>query len=84
MRSPIKWCDNFPQGPRPAKHYFLKADIEEFKKDAKTLDDQVREGNIDFAHKVFERFLHAPGRAVQDPDQELLKQKHSTSPSTNI
>src|SRR5271154_5821278 len=49
----IKWCDKFIKDLDPGKYYFLKADVEEFKKDAKTLDDQIRDGNIDFARKVF-------------------------------
>ena len=53
----VKWCDNFIKDLDPQKYYFLKADVEEFKKEAKTLDDQIREGNIDFARKVFDRFL---------------------------
>lgn len=53
----VKWCDNFIKDLDPQKYYFLKADVEEFKKDGKDLDDQIREGNLDFAHKVFDRFL---------------------------
>jgi carboxyl-terminal processing protease len=53
----IKWCDNFIKDLDPQKYYFLKADVAEFKKEARSLDDQVREGNIDFARKVFDRFL---------------------------
>ncbi len=53
----VKWCDNFIKDLDPGKYYFLKGDVEEFKKDAKTLDDQIRDGNIDFARKVFDRFL---------------------------
>ena len=64
----VKWCDNFIKDLDPGKYYFLKADVEEFKKEATTLDDQIREGNIDFAKKVFERYPAAAGRAVQDLD----------------
>lgn len=53
----VKWCDNFIKDLDPQKYYFLKADVEEFKKEGKDLDDQIREGNLDFAHKVFDRFL---------------------------
>ena len=63
----VKWCDNFLKDLDPSKYYFLKADIDEFKKEATDLDDQIRDGDIDFAKKVFERFLSAAGRAVQDP-----------------
>ena len=53
----VKWCDNFIKDLDPGKYYFLKSDVEEFKKEGKTLDDQIRDGNIDFARKVFDRYL---------------------------
>ncbi|MDR3618930.1 MAG: carboxy terminal-processing peptidase [Paludisphaera borealis] len=53
----VKWCDNFIKDLDPQKYYFLKADVEEFRKQAKTLDDKIHEGNIDFARVVFDRFL---------------------------
>ena len=43
----VKWCNNFLKDLDPQKFYFLKADIAEFSKEAKNLDDQIREGNID-------------------------------------
>jgi carboxyl-terminal processing protease len=70
----VKWCDNFIKDLDPGKLYFLKADVEEFKKDAKTLDDQIREGNIDFARRVFERYLQRQDERF-DTSMELLKQK---------
>jgi carboxyl-terminal processing protease len=70
----VKWCNNFLKDLDPQKFYFLKADIEEFKKEAKNLDDQIREGNIDFARRVFERFLQRNDERYQTV-QELLKQK---------
>jgi carboxyl-terminal processing protease len=69
-----KWCNNFLKDLDPQKFYFLKADIEEFKKEAKNLDDQIRDGNIDFARRVFERFLQRHDERYQTV-QELLKQK---------
>ncbi len=71
----VKWCDNFIKELDPAKYYFLKADVEEFKKEAKTLDDQVREGNIDFATKVFDRYLLRHDERYKTL-VELLKEKH--------
>ena len=71
----VKWCDNFIKDLDPGKYYFLKGDIEEFKKDAKTLDDQIRDGNIDFARKVFDRFLVRQDERFKT-SMELLKQKH--------
>ncbi|OJW20837.1 MAG: tail-specific protease [Planctomycetales bacterium 71-10] len=53
----IKWCDNFLKDLDPQKYYFLKGDVEEFKKDATDLDDQIRQGDVSFARKVFDRFL---------------------------
>ena len=70
----MKWCDNFIKDLDPAKYSFLKADVEEFKKEGPTLDDQVREGNIDFARKVFDRFLQRQDERFKT-QLELLKQK---------
>jgi carboxyl-terminal processing protease len=71
----VKWCDNFIKDLDPGKYYFLKADVDEFKKDAKTLDDQIRDGNIDFARKVFDRYLDRQDERYKT-SMELLKQKH--------
>jgi len=70
----IKWCDNFLKDLDPQKYYFLKADVTEFKKEADRLDDQIREGNLDFAHKVFARFLQRNDERFATVLQ-LLKQK---------
>jgi carboxyl-terminal processing protease len=74
----VKWCNNFLKDLDPQKFYFLKADVEEFKKEAKNLDDQVREGNIDFARRVFDRFLKRNDERYATI-QELLKQKFDFS-----
>ena len=71
----VKWCDNFIKDLDPAKYYFLKADVEEFKKEATTLDDQIRDGNIDFAKKVLERFVMRQDERFKT-QMELLKDKH--------
>jgi len=70
----VKWCDNYLKDLDPAKQYFLKADVDEFKKEATTLDDQVREGNVDFAKKVFDRFLIRQDERFKT-QMELLKVK---------
>jgi carboxyl-terminal processing protease len=70
----VKWCDNYINSLDPAKYYFLKADVEEFKKEEKNLDDQVREGNIDFARKVFDRYLVRNDERFKTM-MDLLKQK---------
>ncbi|MGC8640400.1 MAG: carboxy terminal-processing peptidase [Isosphaeraceae bacterium] len=69
-----KWCDNFLKDLDPQKFYFLKADIEDFKKEARSLDDQIREGNLDFSRRVFERFLQRADERYQTV-QQLLKRK---------
>jgi carboxyl-terminal processing protease len=70
----VKWCDNFIKDLDPSKYYFLKGDVEEFKKEATTLDDQIREGNIDFAKKVFDRYTTRQDERFKTQN-ELLKQK---------
>src|SRR6516225_9835379 len=53
----VKWCDNFLKRLDPGKYYFLKADVDEFKKESRDLDDQIRDGDLEFAKKVFKRFV---------------------------
>src|SRR3954471_2751027 len=53
----VKWCKNFIKDLDPQKYYFLKADVDEFTAQATTLDDRIKEGNLDFARSVFARFL---------------------------
>ncbi len=52
-----RWCKNFLKELDPQKNYFEKGDIAEFMAQATTLDDKVREGNLDFAQAVFDRYL---------------------------
>ena len=70
----VKWCDNFIKDLDPGKYYFLKSDVAEFKKEGTTLDDQIRDGNIDFARKVFDRFLQRQDERYK-MSMEFLKQK---------
>lgn len=69
-----KWCDNYLKKLDPQKYHFLKADVEEFRKEANSLDDRIREGNIDFAHKVFDRFLQRQDERFKT-EMDLLKEK---------
>ena len=41
----------------PGKVYFLKSDIDDFKKQETELDDMLLKGDISFAYKVYERLL---------------------------
>jgi carboxyl-terminal processing protease len=70
----VKWCDNFIKRLDPQKYHFLKSDIAEFRQEAKSLDDKIREGNIDFAHKVFDRFLERNDERFKT-EWDLLEQK---------
>jgi len=70
----VKWCDNFIKELDPAKYYFLKADVDQFKKEAKNLDDQIKKGNIDFARVVFDRYLVRHDERFETL-KELLKHK---------
>jgi carboxyl-terminal processing protease len=71
----MKWCDLFLKDLDSSKQYFLKADIEEFKTESKDLDDRIREGNFDFARKVFDRFLTRADERFK-VQMMLLRQKH--------
>jgi len=53
----VKWAKTFLKDLDPLKYYFVKGDVDEFMAQAKDLDDRIREGNIDFAKVVFDRFL---------------------------
>ncbi len=59
----------------PMKSYFLQSDIDEFGADQKKLDDQVKEGDLDFSFKVFKRLLQRIDERVKVIN-ELLEQPH--------
>ncbi len=69
-----KWFDAYLKDLDPGKQIFLKPDVAEFAKDVSTIDDEVREGKVDFAHKVFARFLERETERYK-LQTELLKQK---------
>lgn len=46
--------DGFIKDLDPQKLYFLQSDIESFQSHRTTLDDEIKEGNVDFAYHVFE------------------------------
>ena len=77
-----KWCRNFLKDLDPQKYYFEKADVDEFLAQATTLDDKVKEGNLDFPKLVFARFLAAVRRAPGD-GQGDARRRSMTSRSTS-
>ncbi|MDX2039276.1 MAG: carboxy terminal-processing peptidase [Isosphaeraceae bacterium] len=52
-----KWCDTFLEDLDPLKYVFLAADVDEFRADATKLDDMIKQGDISFAKRVFERYV---------------------------
>src|SRR4051812_35847547 len=69
-----KWCKNFLKDLDPQKYYLEKADIDEFMAQATTLDDKIKEGNLDFAKAVFARFLQRHDQRLKTV-MDLLKEK---------
>lgn len=49
--------DRFIEELDPKKLYFTKSDVDELDRFRTSLDDQVREGDCQFAYKTFERYL---------------------------
>ena len=70
-----KWCRNFIKDLDPQKYYFEKADVDEFLAQATTLDDKVKEGNLDFPKLVFARFLQRCDERLETV-KEMLAVKH--------
>jgi carboxyl-terminal processing protease len=58
----------------PAKLYFLKSDVEEFKKQEPKLADMLLKGDLSFAYTVYQRFAQRLGER-QKLVEELLKVK---------
>jgi carboxyl-terminal processing protease len=59
----------------PAKLYFLKSDVDEFKKEESALADQLRKGELTFAYAVYERFMTRLGERLKLVE-ELAKAPH--------
>lgn len=59
----------------PNKLYFLKSDIDEFKKHETELDDQLLDGDLTFAYKVYDRFVERLGERLKLVE-ELVAAKH--------
>jgi carboxyl-terminal processing protease len=59
----------------PAKLYLVQSDIDEFKKHETDLDDQLLDGDLSFAYKVYERFVTRVGER-QKLIQELVNSQH--------
>jgi len=59
----------------PAKLYFVKSDIDEFKKQETELDDQLLNGDVSFAYKVYGKYVERLAER-QKLIAELVEAKH--------
>ena len=78
-----KWCKNFIKELDPQKNYFEKGDVAEFNAQATTLDDKIREGNLDFPRQVFARYLKRSDERLATVN-ELLAEKPDFSVDETI
>lgn len=69
-----RWVRNFIKSLDPQKLYFLKGDVDAFLKQENVLDDQIKDGKIDFAREVFDKFL-VKAEQTQGWVQDFLKQE---------
>ncbi|MBI1247218.1 tail-specific protease [bacterium] len=67
--------DKFLKFWDPLKLYFTQQDVAEFSQNRNLLDDQVRSGNTEFAHKVYDRFIQRTLQRVQTVDKLLADHK---------
>jgi carboxyl-terminal processing protease len=59
----------------PAKLYFLKTDVDEFKKQETDLDDQLLKGDVSFAYQVYAKYMERLAER-QKLIAELVEVKH--------
>lgn len=71
----IRLFERYFKSLDPTKVYFLKSDIEEFKPQENGLAAALRKGDLDFAYKVFGRFVARVGER-QKMIEELINAKH--------
>lgn len=62
----------------PMKVYFTQADVDEFKKKEKDLDDQLKNGDISFAYIVFNRLLQRIDERVKLVDKLIAEPQDYT------
>ncbi len=78
-----KWARNYLEMLDPLKYYFTKADVDEFLAHDTEIDDQVQEGDLSFAKKVFDRFLQRSDERLADAE-EILKQSFDFTKDESI
>jgi carboxyl-terminal processing protease len=70
----IQWGKNYIKDLDPQKVYFEQHDVDEFMAQAKTLDEKIKEGNLDFARFVFDRYMKRADERLATV-LDLLKEK---------
>jgi carboxyl-terminal processing protease len=60
-----RWMQNLIKQLDPGKLFFYQSDIDNFMKQAETIDDEAREGNIEFAYEVFRKYLERRSQNLQ-------------------
>ncbi|GAA4426148.1 carboxy terminal-processing peptidase [Bremerella cremea] len=65
--------DKFLKFWDPLKLYFTQQDVAEFAVNRNLLDDQIRSGNTEFAHKVYDRFIQRTLQRVETIDKLLAE-----------
>jgi carboxyl-terminal processing protease len=63
----------------PGKLYFLKSDIDEFKKQETELDDMLLKGDLSFPYKVYARFIKRLGER-----QKLIEELVAAKPDFTV
>lgn len=69
-----KWFRNYFEMLDPLKYNFVQADIDEFRPYETKLDDMVKEGDLSFAKKVFDRFVERSNERLAQVT-EILREK---------
>jgi len=78
-----RWVRNYFKSLDPQKNYFLKSDIDTFLKQEAELDDKIKDGDIEFARLVFDRFQQRAEEA-QPWIQEFIAQDMDFSVDESI
>ncbi|MBN1299969.1 MAG: carboxy terminal-processing peptidase [Melioribacteraceae bacterium] len=66
--------DNYINTLDHSKLYFLKSDIEEFRKERFMIDDYLQIGNVQFAYKVFNRYKERLNSRIKSINNLLKKE----------
>ena len=66
-----RWLHKYIKLLDPSKKYFNRSDIDQFSKMSTKLDDSIKRGELDFAYKVFNRYLDRVDQRIAMVDELL-------------